>query len=886
MATYHPFVIRIREKAGQGYPVIAAFQGIERSGQIPADLPTLTAAERQQAQTWLRKAYIDQDYARDLGQRLFYTLFPAPILEMFREAGQRIGPDERLRVVLNLPLPEPLADLPWELIYDARGEHGFLARSRSAPLVRRYTDVAFPHKPPSKGPLRVLVVTASPAGSPPLSGERETEQIIGRLQKGLGLRDSLRLLWRHLQEPGSLPDLVRRLIRGRRFEVVPPLHHATRAALQERIAQANSAGEGFHVVHFIGHGKATPDGGVVLLEGDDAPDPVPAEHLAEMLDQPALNLVVLNACETASTGELFQSVAEATVRRGVPAVIGMQVPVLDGAAVDFAREFYRAWAAGEPIEVAVAYARRLVRQLGRGAAADWSIPVLYMGHTGGLAPKSLERVRRLPWPVRLTRRVFVTLIALLGIVGTLLGIPGMLRTIRTEVPVINCAWPYPMDENKLTVSFNQFLVVDDSGSPVSSAAGREVASFLFERFRVDWQDLDLRLPYELRPPAHTCPIQGRTYSERAANAEELAKERINADIVVYGVITDTGRSRDSDTEAAREPQLALEFHVALRGFEEGGEIDGPYALGGPLPVDIPFDPSTFEGIDNPAHLVRIDILSLIAIGLTYHSADDPARALEYFQQAEQNPHWPRTDGKEIIYLLLGNAKIGQAAREPSEQLLVEASEHYREALSINPDYVRAKLGQALTQYMMANDEFSQVPTSTVGCRLLQQSAEAYREARTMGGSVESENLEAKVHRGLGQVYLVRGLHCTTGSAQQADFERARAEFEAVTTDYEEGNSSLEGHAGTSYGFLGTLAVLSRDYDSATVYYRKAVEHAFPERRIFYYGRLARVYCVQGEALKAERAYQDGIDLARLYGYAKDVEEYTARLEEQRDGGCP
>ena len=198
--------------------------------------------------------------------------------------------------------------------------------------IRRYTDVAFPHQPPAKGPLRVLVVTASPPGTPPLSAEEETEQIIRRLQKGLGVRDSLRLLWRHLQEPRSLPDFVRRLLRGRRFEVAPPLHHATRAALQERLAEANVAGEGFHVVHFIGHGQATPEGSVLLFEDDERPDPVPAEALAEMLDEPALNLVVLNACETASSSDLFQSVAEATVRRGIPAVIGMQVPVLDGAA--------------------------------------------------------------------------------------------------------------------------------------------------------------------------------------------------------------------------------------------------------------------------------------------------------------------------------------------------------------------------------------------------------------------------------------------------------------------------------------------------------------------------------------------------------------------------
>jgi tetratricopeptide (TPR) repeat protein len=610
---------------------------------------------------------------------------------------------------------------------------------------------------------------------------------------------------------------------------------------------------------------------------------VPAEALAEMLDEPALNLVVLNACETAAPGDLFQSVAEATVRRGVPAVIGMQVPVLDGAAVDFAREFYRTWAAGEPIEVAMAYARRLVRQLGRGAAADWSIPVLYMGHTGGLAPQPLERAGRLPWPARLTRWAFVTLIVVLGI-GTLLGIPGMLRTVRTEVPVINCVWPYPMDKNKLTVAFNEFSVVDETGSPVSSAAGRELADFLYNRFEIDWQDLDLRLPYELRPPSQTCPIRGASYPERAKKAAQLAEQN-NIGILVYGVITDTVRGRGPDTGAAGKPQFALEFNVAFRGFEEGGEIAGPYALGGPLAVDIPFDPAKFEGIDNPAHLVRIDILSLIAIGLSYYSADNPAKALEYLEKAEQNPYWPRTDGKEIIYLLLGNTKIRQVSLQQSEDALPAAYRYYAEALSIDPGFVRAKLGEASAQYMMANVEFVRVPTSTVGCATLQQAADTYQQARGMGSGAGSENLEAKVHFGLGQVYLARGVYCD-GSASQVDFERARAEFEAVTGEFERGNSVVEGRAGKSYGYLGTIAVSYEDYDAAIAYYRLAVEHAFPSDQIFYYGRLAKVYCRQGKADEAARAYQDAIDTARLYGYAKDVEDYTASLEKQQAKGCP
>ena len=113
MATYEPFVISIDQQPNGAYRVSAEFQGVERHGESPADLPLLEPREIERAGIWLEEAVIDSVYARDLGSRLFHTLLPPPVLAMFREAYQRLGPRERLRVVLNLPLPEPLAGLPW-----------------------------------------------------------------------------------------------------------------------------------------------------------------------------------------------------------------------------------------------------------------------------------------------------------------------------------------------------------------------------------------------------------------------------------------------------------------------------------------------------------------------------------------------------------------------------------------------------------------------------------------------------------------------------------------------------------------------------------------------------------------------------------------------------
>jgi tetratricopeptide (TPR) repeat protein len=136
------------------------------------------------------------------------------------------------------------------------------------------------------------------------------------------------------------------------------------------------------------------------------------------------------------------------------------------------------------------------------------------------------------------------------------------------------------------------------------------------------------------------------------------------------------------------------------------------------------------------------------------------------------------------------------------------------------------------------------------------------------------------------------VYCETGSARQVEFERARAEFEAVTGQVEDRGAVLEtraGHsygylgmlAGHSYGYLGTLARLQNDNQAAISMYLKAVDLAAPSQRISYYRRLAQVYCDEGKAVEAARAYRDAIDLARLHGYARDVED----LAEQQAKDC-
>jgi len=863
---YEPFVIRVGEQTGDAYPVTAEIQGASRSDRFPAELPLLAEQEIQQAMRWLERGFIDRDYARDFGSRLFQTLFPDAIRERFREASEQVGPDKGLRIILTLP--QPLADLPWELMYDEEGGHGFLARSVTAPLVRHFTGLPLPHQLPEKGPLRVLIVTASPRGYPLVSSEQEAEEIVQELgRRKMSIREALGLVGRHLFRTHSPRGLLQRL-RHRNLVEIDVLPHATRQSLQRRLVEARNADRGYHVVHFVGHGQADESGGRLLLEADDAgADPVQADEFAEMTAEPTVNLVVLNACETAAAASLFQGVAQATLQRKVPAVIGMQVPFLDREAVEFAREFYGAWAAGEPIEAALAYARRLVSTETRGAAADWGIPVLYMGPVEGLTPQMAAPPFRWPLPVRAMRWAIAAFLSLLGTVGLLLTIPDINRQLRTEIPVIRCVFPYPMESRyNFNVVVTDFTVLDEDESPVRSKDGRELADFLFRRLESSFNELDLKDPYEIR--AHNCPIKGSTRGERENAAAALA-ERIDAHIIIYGVVK----------QAGDDSRFAPEFFINYKGFEgaEGSEeITGRHELGRPLPVTLPFDADQFQGVENPALSARAEALSLITVGLSYYATDDYEKALDYFTQAEATEGWVRTAGKKVVYVLLGNASSGLTSKTKSTEYLTTTLGYYNEALDIEQTYARAKIGQAGVLYIMALGDPAVPSWDTVDLEQLDEAAAAYEAALNLGDPPESANIETKVHFGLGQVCLARAIVVGDDWLVQA-----KAEFEQVVEAYESGNSGITNYAGHAYARLGAIARLRGDTGAAVEHYTRATELVSPYYQAYYTTRIGEAHAAAGRTDRAIEAYDEAILIAEQFGEEESVDKYSVRLNELR-----
>jgi hypothetical protein len=298
--------------------------------------------------------------AERAGDLLFHALFGGEVLHLLEASVGYMGVEEgrSLRVSLHLDTSHPeltlLNSLPWELLYwQERRE--YLSLGRRSPFVRSL-DIPRPARPfRLDSSLRVLIVTAQPAGVAPLAVEHECRLIEHALHDVPGIQ-------------------------------VTVLHHAT----AERLRRALLV-ETFHVLHFVGHGvfdRESGEGSLLFEDSAGRMNPLPGSIVADILrDFAALRLVFLNTCGGALTGrnagvDPFSGVATALVMAGLSAVLAMQFDISDRAAIAFSEAFYRRLSAGDPIDLATVEGRLAIR-LRDPAGLEWATPVLYLQGTNG-----------------------------------------------------------------------------------------------------------------------------------------------------------------------------------------------------------------------------------------------------------------------------------------------------------------------------------------------------------------------------------------------------------------------------------------------------------------------------------------------------------------------
>lgn len=289
--------------------------------------------------------------AREVGLALYNAVFNSSLRENLEHHLRSIDPQrgQGIRFVIDTTEVPDLARLPWEFLYSP-AKDDFLFSDRMKPIVRWLdVDEIIPTLA-VEPPLRILLAIAAPTDRPGLQSAEELAHLDSALSELTG---------------NGQVTIIR-------------LEHASLESLDSALLQTRP-----HILHFIGHGDFLANEGSLVFESDDSPgasDRIGGRQLAVLLRNHLayLRLVFLNSCmgATVSGSDSFGGVAQSLIRRGVPAVIAMQFPIPDKAAIALSRHFYRYVAASQPVDAALTSARAFL--YARGYAVEWGAPALYM----------------------------------------------------------------------------------------------------------------------------------------------------------------------------------------------------------------------------------------------------------------------------------------------------------------------------------------------------------------------------------------------------------------------------------------------------------------------------------------------------------------------------
>ena len=445
------------------------------------------------------------------------------------------------------------------------------------------------------------------------------------------------------------------------------------------------------------------------------------------------------------------------------------------------------------------------------------------------------------------RRVAAVVVTALALVAAAISL-----TARPSPPAgfPPAAGPGPMTGD-LRIAVAEFLELNPGGG-ASPAASALATSFSDELVRELEPFADTGFLISTRSPAETGRVEGTTREARAAAAAELARKH-NANLLVYGVL-DAGGSGTG---------LAPEFYLSEAALTDAEELAGDHELGRRV--------TTVGGLDNPVAslrlreqlLARTRAMAEFVIGLGYALQSDHAAALSHFQAAEASPGWDDGDGKEVLYLFIGNA--AQKAKD-----LDRAESAYARAVAINPQYGRGRLGVAEVMFQRARGSCEAGGVDAAG---LERAVAAFRAS--LDAKVKPAVADVPLKADLG---ISRALACQSQALLADRWAEAAAGFQRVITAFEAGTTRSRTLAAEAYGGMGLVhlpaagapdarAALLRSAEA----YRKAVELSIhPDRTAAFSANLGFVYSKLGDRAAADAAYAAAInvepDAARRAGY--------------------
>ncbi len=285
------------------------------------------------------------------GRELFEVLFEDKVLRQAWAEARGRSAQRRIRLRIDASAPE-LHALPWELLHE---DDTMLAANADTPF-SRYLAVPEPWSGAvEERPIRVLAVVSNP-------GDLEERYNLASLDVDV--------------EQGILQDAFQALDKNEiEMDFLDP------PVTLKRIAKMLQ--NGYHILHYVGHGAFDERKGHALYLQDEEGDAAIVHSatfvnvLARQSTQALPRLVFLAACQSAarSTASAFLGFGPNLVTVGVPAVVAMQDNVNIGTARELSLTFYQRLVEHGMVDCALNQARSVLLAAGRPDAA---VPVLFM----------------------------------------------------------------------------------------------------------------------------------------------------------------------------------------------------------------------------------------------------------------------------------------------------------------------------------------------------------------------------------------------------------------------------------------------------------------------------------------------------------------------------
>jgi serine/threonine protein kinase len=333
----------------------------------------------------LHENRLHPDFHARVGQTLYQALFAGEIGDELRQVqrSQRQGQGTNHPILCQLqfdPKDVVLTQFPWELIHD--DTHFCVPRKNGIAITRSIVFAAPPPALKLAPPLRVLLISPRP------QGENALIEQATAVQTGLtALETAGQVTYQTLTEPtwAALEDvLYRQLSRHETFDIIHFDGHGSFARECPACGQPHYPSQEKCVKCQADMRQAAPQG---YLHFEDEQGNLDRVNLADMqtaLADSEAQLIFLSACGSGVTHgvSVFNGIAPALIRLGIPAVVAMQASPPEGSSTLFVQRFYDSLAQGIKIEIAVGNGRRAIFRPQAGEPVSWFMPVVYLRKNG------------------------------------------------------------------------------------------------------------------------------------------------------------------------------------------------------------------------------------------------------------------------------------------------------------------------------------------------------------------------------------------------------------------------------------------------------------------------------------------------------------------------